>query len=95
VSDNSQVSVPKLTHDFGELHTPSLVLRAVHVRLLMHSMAPTQDHFTEFFDFPHVIMILPMLSTDSSIIWSIDMGALMVAITEDIFTSYRRNINNT
>jgi hypothetical protein len=74
VSDKSRGSVPKITHDFGELRTPSLVLRAVHVRLLIHSTALTQDHFSDFFDFPHVIMNLPMLSTDSSIIWSIDNG---------------------
>ena len=43
--DNSLVSVPKLTHDFGELLTPSLVPRAVHVRLLMHSSALTRDNF--------------------------------------------------
>jgi hypothetical protein len=71
VSNNSRVSVPKLTHDFGEFRRPSPVVRAVHVRLLMHSTALTLDHFSEFFDFPYVIMILPMLSTDSSIIWKI------------------------
>lgn len=74
MSDNSCVSVPKLTHEFGELRTPSPVLRADHVRLLMYSTALTQDRFSDFFDFPHVIMILPMLSSDSSIIWSIDNG---------------------
>jgi hypothetical protein len=71
VFDNSPVSVPKLTHDFGEFRRPSPVVRAVHVRLLIHSRALTQDHFSEFFDFPYVFMILPILSTDSSIIWRI------------------------
>jgi hypothetical protein len=40
----SRVSVPKLTHVFGELRTPNFVLRTVHVRLKMHSMALIYGH---------------------------------------------------